>query len=47
MRITRLFACTSEHVVNCVDRHAQEHPDRLALIWEKDEPVQEEKITYK
>lgn len=32
--------------VNCVDRHYQKHPDRVALIWEKDEPCQEENITY-
>jgi len=24
--------------VNCVDRHAEKNPDRLALVWEKDEP---------
>ena len=33
-------------VVNCVDRHKEKDPTRLALIWEKDEPGQEEKITY-
>ena len=35
------------HAVNCVDRHAKEHPDRVALVWEKDEPGEAEKVTYK
>ena len=33
--------------VNCVDRHARENPDQVALIWEKDELGQTEYITYK
>ena len=33
--------------VNCVDRHAIKHPDRVALIWEKDEPGEVEEVTYK
>ena len=33
--------------VNCVDRHAKEHPDRVALVWEKDEPDQAEQVTFK
>ncbi len=33
--------------VNCVDRHAAADPDRVALIWEKDEPGQQEYITYR
>ncbi|XP_038075394.1 acetyl-coenzyme A synthetase 2-like, mitochondrial [Patiria miniata] len=33
--------------VNCIDRHKEANPDRVALIWEKDEPGQEERITYK
>ncbi|KAF2366208.1 Acetate-CoA ligase [Trinorchestia longiramus] len=32
--------------VNCVDRHAATHPQRIALIWERDEPGQEQRITY-
>ena len=34
-------------VDNCVDRHAEASPDRVALIWEKDEPNQHEHITYR
>jgi acetyl-CoA synthetase len=31
---------------NCVDRHVEENGDRLAIIWEGDEPGDERKITY-
>ena len=31
---------------NCIDRHAAKNPDKVALIWEKDEPGTEERITY-
>ena len=33
--------------VNCIDRHARANPDKIALIWEKDEPGQEVKVSYK
>ena len=33
-------------LVNCVDRHARLNPEKIALIWEKDEPGQEVKVTY-
>ena len=32
--------------LNCVDRWAKQDPDRVAIIWEKDEPGQEETLTY-
>lgn len=32
---------------NCVDRHLENHADRVALIWESDDPSTDEKITYK
>lgn len=32
--------------VNCVDRWASECPDRVALLWEKDELGQAETVTY-
>jgi len=32
---------------NCVDRHLVDRPDQVALIWEKDEPGEEERITYR
>ena len=31
---------------NCVDRHAQSTPDKVAIIWEGDEPGTTRKITY-
>ena len=33
--------------VNCVDRHVDKNPDKVALIWEKDEPGQQEYVTYR
>ena len=33
-------------LVNCVDRYARINPEKIALIWEKDEPGQEIKVTY-
>lgn len=31
---------------NCIDRHAERNPDKVALIWESDEPGHSEHITY-
>uniref|UniRef100_A0A8D2M698 acetate--CoA ligase n=1 Tax=Zonotrichia albicollis TaxID=44394 RepID=A0A8D2M698_ZONAL len=33
--------------VNCLDRHVHVAPDKVALIWEKDEPGQEVRVTYR
>ncbi|XP_032087243.1 acetyl-coenzyme A synthetase 2-like, mitochondrial isoform X1 [Thamnophis elegans] len=33
--------------VNCLDRHVHKNPNKVALIWEKDEPGQEDQITYR
>jgi len=38
----KLNAC-----VNCVDRHAVATPDKVALIWERDEPGTQQYITYR
>ncbi|MDE2199330.1 MAG: acetate--CoA ligase [Rhodospirillales bacterium] len=32
--------------VSCLDRHAATHPDRVAIIWEGDDPGSSRKITY-
>jgi acetyl-CoA synthetase len=32
---------------NCVDRHLMTRGDQIAIIWEGDDPTQDEKITYK
>jgi acetyl-CoA synthetase len=31
---------------NCIDRHALEDPNKVAIIWEADEPGQHQHITY-
>jgi len=38
----RMNAC-----VNCVDRHVLSRGDKVAIIWESDEPGASKKITYK
>ena len=38
------YMCIS---VNCIDRHLATRSDKVALIWEKDEPGQQEYVTYK
>ena len=32
---------------NCIDRHAKVNPERIAIIWEGDDPNNVKKITYK
>ncbi len=32
---------------NCVDRHAKNDPNKVAIIWEGDDPKDTKKITYK
>ncbi len=32
---------------NCIDRHLAKRGDQTAIIWEGDDPTQDEKITYK
>ena len=41
------FLETIMHTENCLDRHAEKDPNRVALIWEKNEPNQQEKVTYR
>jgi acetyl-CoA synthetase len=33
--------------VNCIDRHLATRGDQVAIIWEGDDPTQDEKITYR
>ncbi|XP_056669783.1 acetyl-coenzyme A synthetase 2-like, mitochondrial isoform X2 [Monodelphis domestica] len=47
VRTRMVCAFSMESRVNCLDRHVQKFPDRVALIWEKDEPGTEVKITYR
>ena len=32
---------------NCIDRHVKNNPDKIAIIWEGDDPNETKKITYK
>ncbi len=32
---------------NCIDRHAKTNPDKIAIIWEGDDPKESKKISYK
>ena len=32
---------------NCIDRHAEKNPDKVAIIWESDEPGKHQTFTYK
>ena len=32
---------------NCIDRHASINPDKIAIIWEGDDPTESKKISYK
>ena len=32
---------------NCIDRHAKKNPNKVAIIWEGDDPSNSEEITYK
>ncbi len=31
---------------NCIDRHAEKNPDKIAIIWESDDPKVSKKISY-
>lgn len=33
--------------VNCLDRHVEKSPNRVALIWERDEPGTAVHVTYR
>lgn len=37
----------SSFPVNCLDRHVHVAPDKVALIWERDEPGEEVRVTYR
>lgn len=44
---TKDFMFVSRLLVNCLDVHTEKHSDRVALIWERDEPATEVKVTYR
>jgi len=49
--LLQLFCKWAWHILttvdNCIDRHVETSPDRVALIWEKDEPNQHQQVTYR
>ncbi|MFZ8953055.1 MAG: acetate--CoA ligase [Gammaproteobacteria bacterium] len=32
---------------SCIDRHAMKHPDKTAIIWEGDDPIESKRVSYK
>jgi len=34
-------------VVNCLDRHVARDPSTVAIVWEKNEPGEQEEVSYK
>ncbi|CAN8215387.1 unnamed protein product [Coccothraustes coccothraustes] len=46
-RVSWLLGGQLNVTVNCLDRHVHVAPDKVALIWEKDEPGEEVRVTYR
>ena len=46
VRIRWFYDGTLNVAANCVDRHAEATPDRVAIIWEGDDPAEDRKFTY-
>lgn len=44
---THIVYLCGQPAVNCLDRHVATCPDKVALIWERDEPGSEVKVTYR
>uniref|UniRef100_A0A8C9NP23 acetate--CoA ligase n=1 Tax=Serinus canaria TaxID=9135 RepID=A0A8C9NP23_SERCA len=42
-----LFKALGFFSVNCLDQHVEKSPDRVALIWERDEPGTAVHVTYR
>ena len=48
LAMAQLYIIMVQFIVdNCIDRHAEAAPDRTALIWEKDEPNQHQRVSYR
>ena len=39
--------CVFFLTVNCLDRHVARDPSAVAIIWEKNEPGEQEEVSYK
>ena len=46
VRVRWFYDGTLNVAANCVDRHAEATPDRVAIIWEGDDPAEDRKFTY-
>ena len=46
VRIKWFYDGTLNASYNCIDRHAKKTPDKIAIIWEGDDPSVSKKITY-
>ncbi len=47
LHIKWFYDGTLNVAANCVDRHAATQPDKVAIIWEGDDPADSKHITYK
>jgi acetyl-CoA synthetase len=47
VKIKWYFDGTTNVSYNCIDRHAKNTPDKIAIIWEGDDPSKVKKISYK
>ena len=45
--ILLLLLCILCATVNLLDRHVERHPDKTAIIWERDEQGDFQTVTYK
>lgn len=45
--MTRLCLNLCFLTVNCLDQHVEKSPNRVALIWERDEPGTAVHVTYR
>ena len=46
VRVRWFYDGTLNVAANCVDRHAEATPDRVAIVWEGDDPAEDRKFTY-
>ncbi|MGB1088427.1 MAG: AMP-binding protein, partial [Alphaproteobacteria bacterium] len=47
LHIKWFYDGTLNVAANCVDRHAATQPDKVAIIWEGDDPADSKHVTYK
>ena len=47
VKIKWYYDGTTNVSFNCIDRHAENSPDKTAIIWEGDDPSKVKRISYK